>query len=99
MNFEALRASTLPGLLAERARTRRERVAFRAKELGIWRETTCRELAARVAALACGLAREYRIAAGDAGVLIGHPCPERTTADMGTQGIGATIYGFTLPSA
>ena len=64
MNFEALRASTLPGLLVERARTRPERVAFRAKELGIWRETTWRELAARVAALACGLAREYRIAAG-----------------------------------
>src|SRR5437867_7981981 len=51
MNFEALRASTLPGLLVERAGTRPERVAFRAKELGIWRETTWRELAADTRAL------------------------------------------------
>jgi len=58
MNFETLRASTLPGLLVERARTRPERIAFRAKALGIWRETVWRELATRVGALACGLARE-----------------------------------------
>jgi long-chain acyl-CoA synthetase len=64
MNFSALRASTVPGLLAERARTRPARVAFRAKELGIWRETTWRSLADRVAALALGFAREYRLARG-----------------------------------
>src|SRR2546425_539508 len=47
MNFEALRASTLPGLLVERARTRPDRVAFRSKELGIWRETSWQGLAPR----------------------------------------------------
>src|SRR5437899_10378033 len=99
MNFEALRASTLPGLLAERARTRPERVAFRAKELGIWRETTWRELAARVAALACGLAREYRIAAGETVAIIGNPCPEWTIADLVTQALGAITYGIYPTSA
>src|SRR5437899_5079374 len=99
MNFEALRASTLPGLLAERARTRPERVAFRAKELGIWRETTWRELAARVAALAWGLAREYRIAAGETVAIIGNPCPEWTIADLATQALGAITYGVYPTSA
>ena len=99
MNFEALRASTLPGLLVERARARPERVAFRAKELGIWRETTWRELAARVAALACGLAREYRIAPGETVAIIGNPCPEWTIADLATQALGAITYGIYPTSA
>jgi long-chain acyl-CoA synthetase len=99
MNFEALRASTLPGLLVERARSRPERVAFRAKELGIWRETTWRELAARVGALACGLASEYHIAAGETVAIIGNPCPEWTIADLATQALGAITYGIYPTSA
>src|SRR5205807_10178502 len=94
MNFEALRASTMPGLLAERARTRPERVAFRAKELGIWRETTWRELAARVAALACGLAREYRIAAGETVAIIGNPRPVWSIAALDTPALGALTSAF-----
>src|SRR5438128_7420733 len=99
MNFEALRARTLPGLLVERARTRPGRVAFRSKELGIWRETTWRELAARVAALACGLAREYPIAAGETVAIIGNPCPEWTIADLAAQALGAITYGIYPTSA
>jgi long-chain acyl-CoA synthetase len=99
MNFERLRASTMPGLLVERARTRPDRVAFRSKELGIWRETTWRELAARVAALACGLAREYRIAAGETVAIIGNPCPEWTIADLAVQAVGAITYGIYPTSA
>jgi long-chain acyl-CoA synthetase len=99
MNFEALRASTLPGLLVERARTRPERVAFRAKALGIWRETTWRELAARAGSLACGLAREYRIAAGETVAIIGNPCPEWTIADLAAQALGAITYGIYPTSA
>src|SRR5437899_5161311 len=98
MNFEALRASTLPGLLAERARTRPERVAFRAKELGIWRETSWQGLAERVAALASGFAREYRIAAGETVAIVGNPCPEWTIADLAAQALGAVSYG-TYPTS
>jgi long-chain acyl-CoA synthetase len=99
MDFVALRASTLPGLLVERARARPGRVAFRAKELGIWRETTWRELAVRVAALACGLAGEYRIAAGETVAIIGNPCPEWTIADLAAQALGAITYGIYPTSA
>src|SRR6267142_1911927 len=99
MYFEALRASTLPGRLVERARTRPERVAYRAKELGIWRETTWRELAARVGALACGLAREYGIARGETVAIIGNPCPEWTVADLAAQALGAITYGMYPTSA
>src|SRR5213593_490955 len=93
MNFRALRASTLPGLLVERARTRPARVAYRAKELGIWRETTWRELAARVGARAYGIARGERVA------IIGNPCPEWTVADLATQALGAITYGIYPTSA
>ena len=99
MNFDALRASTMPGLLVERARTRPERVAFRSKELGIWRETTWRELAARVGALACGLAREYHIAPGETVAIIGNPCPEWTITELAAQALGAITYGIYPTSA
>lgn len=71
MDFQALRASTLPGLLVERARTRPDQVAFRAKELGVYRETTWRALADRVAAVALALAGDFRVAAGETVAIIG----------------------------
>jgi long-chain acyl-CoA synthetase len=99
MNFEALRASTIPGLLVERARTRPARVAFRSKELGIWRETTWRALADRVAALALGFAREYRLGRGETVAIIGNPCPEWPIADLAAQALGAITYGIYPTSA
>ena len=99
MNFQALRASTLPAMLVERARTRPGRVAFRAKELGIWRETTWRELAERVAALALGFAGEYRLGRGETMAIIGDPCPEWTIADLAAQALGAITYGIYPTSA
>jgi long-chain acyl-CoA synthetase len=99
MNFSALRASTIPGLLVDRARARPERVALRSKELGIWRETTWRGLADRVAALALGLAREYRLARGETVAIIGNPCPEWTIADLAAQALGAITYGIYPTSA
>lgn len=55
MDFDHLRACTIPGLLLERARTRPREVAFRAKELGVYRETSWSAFAGRVAAFAHGL--------------------------------------------
>jgi long-chain acyl-CoA synthetase len=99
MNFEALRASTIPGLLVERAATRPGRVAFRSKELGIWRETTWDGFAERVAALALGLAGEYRLGRGETMAIIGDPCPEWTIADLAAQALGAITYGIYPTSA
>src|SRR3989449_603976 len=99
MNFSALRASTLPGLLVDQARTRPDRVAYRSKELGVWRETTWREYADRVAAVAVGFAREYRVARGETVAIIGTPCPEWAIADLAAQALGAITYGIYPTSA
>ncbi|MBI4635389.1 MAG: long-chain fatty acid--CoA ligase [Candidatus Rokubacteria bacterium] len=94
VDFDALRASTLPGLLLERARARPHRVAYRSKELGIYRETTWRTFAERVAAVALGLEAEFGIAQGDAVAILGDPCPEWTIADLAAQALGAVTYGI-----
>jgi len=99
MDWDALRASTLPGLLVERARSRPHRVACRAKELGIYRETTWVELAERVAAVALGMAREHAVARGETVAIIGNPCPEWTIADLAAQALGAVTYGIYPTSA
>ena len=99
MDFERLRGSTIPGLLAERARTRPRDVAFRAKELGVYRETSWAELARRVAAVAHGLATEFGVARQSAVAIIGNPCPEWTIADLAAQALGAVTYGIYPTSA
>jgi len=99
MNFSALRASTLPGLLVDQTQTRPDRVAYRSKELGVWRETTWRQYAERVAAVAVGFAREYRVARGETVAIIGNPCPEWAIADLAAQALGAITYGIYPTSA
>src|SRR2546427_3003955 len=94
MDFSRLRASTIPGLLVERARARPARVAFRAKELGVYRETTWAALAARVAAVAQGLAARFGVGRGDTVAIMGDPCPEWTIADLAAQALGAITYGI-----
>ena len=99
MDFERLRGSTIPGLLVERARTRPREIAFRAKELGVYRETSWAELAARVAAFAHGLAAEFGVGRAGAVAIIGNPCPEWTIADLAAQALGAVTYGIYPTSA
>ena len=99
MNFDTLRASTLPGLLVERASTRPHRVAFRSKELGVYRETTWREYAQRVAAVALGWAREFAMRRGEAVAIIGNPCPEWAIADLAAQALRGVSYGIYPTSA
>ena len=99
MDFVRLRTSTVPGLLLERARARPERVAFRAKELGVYRETTWASFAGRVAAVAEGLATRFGIARGTSVAIVGDPCPEWTIADLATQALGAVSYGIYPTSA
>ena len=93
MNDEALARRTLPGLLLERARRTPDRPAYRAKQLGIYRETTWRELARRVTAVAQALGARG-LAAGDTVAIMGHPSPEWTIADLACQAAGAISYGI-----
>ena len=99
MDFSRLRASTVPGLLVERARSRPDRVAFRAKELGVYRETTWAGLAARVATVADGLATRFGVGRGTTVAIVGDPCPEWTIADLAAQALGAVSYGIYPTSA
>jgi long-chain acyl-CoA synthetase len=99
MDFSRLRASTIPGLLLERARTRPARVAFRAKELGVYRETSWAVLAARVTAVAQGLAVRFGVGRGATVAILGDPCPEWTIADLAAQALGAVTYGIYPTSA
>jgi long-chain acyl-CoA synthetase len=99
MDFSRLRASTIPGLLVERARAGGDRIAFRAKTLGVYRETTWAELAARVAAVAHGLATRFGVEGGSTLAIIGDPCPEWTIADLAGQALGAVTYGIYPTSA
>ncbi len=99
MDVDRLRTSTLPGLLLERARRRPDRVAFRAKELGVYRETTWAELSRRVAAVAHAFRAEFAIARGETVAIIGDPCPEWTVADLAAQALGAVTYGIYPTSA
>ena len=99
MDFDALRARTIPGLLVERARRRPDRVAFRAKELGVYRETTWAALATRVASVAHGLAADFGVGGGAAVAIVGNPCPEWTIADLAAQALGAVTYGIYPTSA
>jgi branched-chain amino acid transport system permease protein len=84
---------TLPGLLLERARRTPERIAYRAKELGIYRETTWRGLAERVTRVALAL-RARGLQPRQTVAIMGHASPEWTIADLAVQTAGGVTYGI-----
>jgi long-chain acyl-CoA synthetase len=93
VDYAALARTTLPALLLERARRTPHAVAFRAKRRGIYRETTWRAMAERVAAVA--LAWQARgLRRGDTVAIMGNACPEWTIADLAAQAAGAISYGI-----
>ena len=93
IDYEALARTTLPALLVDRARRTPDDVAFRAKTRGIYRETTWRELAARVSAVALALLQRG-VRRGDTVAIMGNACPEWTIADLATQSVGGISYGI-----
>jgi long-chain acyl-CoA synthetase len=85
--------ATLPQLLRERARQAPGRVAFRHKELGIWRETTWAEYLGRVRAFAFGL-RSLGIGPGDRVAIHSENRPEWLFADLAAESVGAVVVGI-----
>ena len=88
-----LRRSTAPSLLLERARLSPDAVAFRAKQLGIYRERTWREYAQTVARTAKALAAEG-LRAGDRIAIMADVCEEWLICDQAAQSLGAIVYGI-----
>lgn len=91
--YARLRASTIPGVLADRVEATPDAVAMRAKTLGLYRETTWRGLWDRVVSVAGGF-DAIGLAPGDRVAIIGDPFPEWWAIDLAAQGLGAITYGI-----
>jgi long-chain acyl-CoA synthetase len=84
---------TLPALLQERARHTPRQVALRAKELGIWRETTWAAYLDQVRWFALGL-RALGLERGDKLAIIGDNRPATVIAELAAQAVGAASVGL-----
>jgi long-chain acyl-CoA synthetase len=90
---DALRCTSAPALLCERARTTPSDVAFRSKHLGIYRERTFRDYALLVsqtaqAFAAVGLEKGERVA------IMSAVREEWLICDLAAQSLGAIVYGI-----
>ena len=91
---DELRRTTAPALLLERARAQPDAVAFRAKQLGIYRERTWRAVRA-----SWWRARPRRfaaqgLAAGERVAIMADACEEWLICDQAAQSLGAIVYGI-----
>jgi long-chain acyl-CoA synthetase len=90
---EALRATTAPALLLERARREPDSIAFRAKALGVYRERTWAQYALMVARTAKALAARG-LKAGERVAIMADACEEWLICDQAAQALGAIVYGI-----
>jgi long-chain acyl-CoA synthetase len=89
----SLRARSAPRLLAERARTEPDGVAYRSKHLGVYRERTWRDYAAQVARCARAFA-QLGVRAGERVAIMGDAAEEWMICDLAAQALGAITYGI-----
>ncbi len=78
---------TFPKLLADNARTRGDRPAYREKDLGIWNTWSWREVEGEIRAIASGLA-EHGFARGDRLAIVGDNRPELYWSMVAAQCLG-----------
>jgi long-chain acyl-CoA synthetase len=88
-----LRNRTAPSLLCERARGIPDRVVFRSKYLGIYRERSFRDYALLVARAARAIA-SIGLAKGERVAIMGDACEEWMICDLASQSLGAIVYGI-----
>ena len=86
-------ATTLPALLAARARSSPDAVALREKEFGVWQQITWSEYLERVRRFSLGL-RALGIGPEDTIALIGDNRPEWVIAELAAQALGAVPVGI-----
>lgn len=85
--------TTLPKLLAEKARFYKDRVAMREKCKGLWNEISWSQYLERTKAICLGL-RQIGMARGDHVSILGENCPEWVFADLAVQCLGGTSVGI-----
>lgn len=93
LTADELRRRTAPGLLAERARGSPDRIAYRAKKLGLYEERSWRDYAAAVGRVALGL-KGLGLGPGDRLAIMGDACEEWMWCDLAAQAAGAITYGI-----
>src|SRR5437016_3270746 len=86
-------AKSIPQLFLQRATERPDQVAFRYKDLGLYREVKWRQYFEEVEAFALGLV-SLGITPGDRIAVMGDPCFEYFVADLAGLCIGAITYGI-----
>src|SRR5262245_65858877 len=86
-------ANTFPKLLRLNAREHGSDIAFREKDLGVWREATWTDYQARVRDFALGLV-ELGLARGDVVALIGDNRPDWVSAEIAAHAVGAMSLGM-----
>lgn len=90
---EELRRTTAPALLCAKARLEPQRVAFRSKHLGIYRERSFGDYA-RLVARAAKVFADLGLKRGERLAIIGECCEEWVIADLAAQSLGAIVYGI-----
>jgi long-chain acyl-CoA synthetase len=90
---ETLRCKTAPSLLCELARAAGDRVAFRCKHLGVYRERRWRDYAHLVARTARAFA-DLGLRAGERVAIMGESYEEWLICDLAAQALGAVVYGI-----
>jgi long-chain acyl-CoA synthetase len=88
-----LRRTTAPALLLERARREPERVSFRSKALGLYRERSWAQYAGLVARTAKAFAAAG-LETGERIAIMADACEEWLVCDMAAQSLGAVVYGI-----
>jgi long-chain acyl-CoA synthetase len=84
---------TIPRLLLDVAAKRRDRVALRVKEFGIYRELSWTKLLTEVVRIGLGL-HALGVGSGDRVAIVGDPLPEWLLTDFAAQCLGAISYGL-----
>lgn len=91
---------TIPSLLFERAKIESLGVAFRQKQLGIWKEITWSHYLENVKRLSIALQKHYDFKEGETLAIIGENKPQWLYAQLAAQtigGISVGIYQESLP--
>src|SRR5437588_734348 len=93
LDRDVLRRKTAPLLLCERARATPERVAFRSKYRGRYRERRWRDYAMLVTRMARALSA-LGLSATERVAIMGNACEEWAICDLAAQSLGAIVYGI-----
>lgn len=87
------RSKTIPALFLERCSRTPDRVAFKYKDRGLYKEVTWSEYLIHVENFCLGLV-QMGLKRKDRVAIIGDPCPEWLYADIASQSAGGITYGI-----